>query len=157
MCVFPQTTARPYAPCHLNLILTLYTDRGEVWATMCYPHSLDRSTSSAQCGSGLQICRFQCRFRDTFPCSLPENPGVTESSQRAALVGDTLFRTAGIVGLSVSPKVDRGPEEGNGHGIYVIIVLIDSCLCDIMNNLDRFRCKIDTNFDLRNQIRLRAR
>ena len=33
----------------------------------------------------------------------------------------------------MGPKVDRGPEEGHGHGIYVIIVLIDSCLCDIIS------------------------
>ena len=58
----------------------------------------------------------QGRFRDTYRGSIPENPGACESSQRAALVGDTLIRTAGIVELSVSQKVDRGPEEGYGHG-----------------------------------------
>ena len=39
-------------------------------------------------------------------------------------------RDVGILGLSVSQKVDRGPEEGHGHGIYVIIVLIDSSKSD---------------------------
>ena len=33
----------------------------------------------------------------------------------------------------MGPKVDKGPEEGHGHGIYLIIVLIDSCLCDIIS------------------------
>ena len=72
----------------------------------------------------------QGTFRDTYPASILENPGACESSQRAALVGDTLIRTAGILELSLSQKVDRGPEEGHGHGIYVIIVLIDSSKSD---------------------------
>ena len=79
------------------------------------------------------VAHVQGRFRDTYPCSLPDIPGATESSHRAALVGDTIIRTAGIVEPSVSQKVDGGPEEGHGHGIYVIIVLIDSCLCDIIS------------------------
>ena len=81
----------------------------------------------------LALAHVQGRFRDTFPGSIPEIPGACESSQRAALVGDTSIRTAGIVEPSVSQKVDGGPEEGHGHGIYVIIVLIDSCLCDIIS------------------------
>ena len=48
------------------------------------------------------VAHVQSSFRDTFPSSLPEIPGAAESSQRAALVGDTLIRTAGIVELSVS-------------------------------------------------------
>ena len=62
------------------------------------------------------LANVQGSFRDPFPGSIPENPGACESSQRAASVGDTLIRTAGILELSLSRKVDRGPEEGYGHG-----------------------------------------
>ena len=94
----------------------------------------------------MAFAHVQGSFRDTFICSFPEIPGALESSQRAALVGDTSIRTAGIVEPSVSQKVDGGPEEGHGHGIYVIIVLIDSCLCDIISTdfdakLMHFRCE----------------
>ena len=37
------------------------------------------------------------KYRRTFICSFPDIPGVLESSHRAALVGDTHIRTAGIV------------------------------------------------------------
>ena len=100
------------------------------------------------------LAHVQGSFRDTFICSFPEIPGALESSQRAALVGDTSIRTAGIVEPSLSQKVDGGPEEGHEHGIYVIIVLIDSCLCDIISI--EIRCKIDANYVSRNRIRFRA-
>ena len=102
----------------------------------------------------MAFAHVQGSFRDSFPSSFPHIPGALESSQRAALVGDTSIRTAGIVEPSVSQKVDGGPEEGHGHGIYVIIVLIDSCLCDIIST--EIRCKIDANFFSRNRIRFRA-
>ena len=62
------------------------------------------------------LAHVQGRFRDPYPGSIPEIPGACESSQRAAFVGDTHIRTAGIVEPSVSQKVDGGPEEGHGHG-----------------------------------------
>ena len=111
---------------------------GRRWATLIVFTVL---TSSSMWQLNVAVAHVQGRFRDTYPCSLPEIPGAPESSQRAALIGDTLIRTAGIVELSVSQRVDRGPEEGHGHGFYVIIVSIDSCLCDIIST--EIRCKID--------------
>ena len=80
---------------------------------MGYPLLFTVSTSYSRVAA---LAHVQGRFRDTYPGSIPENPGACESSQRAALVGDTLIRTAGILELSLSQKVDRGPEEGYGHG-----------------------------------------
>ena len=70
--------------------------RGRRWATLII---FSGSTSSTM---WQLIAHVQGRFRDTFPGSSPEIPGACESSQRAAFVGDTLIRTAGIVELSVS-------------------------------------------------------
>ena len=125
--------------------------RGRRWATLFL---FTVSTSCSFWQLYVAFAHVQGSFRDPFPCSFPEIPGALESSQRAALVGDTSIRTAGIVEPSVSQKVDGGPEEGHGHGIYVIIVLIDSCLCDIIST--EIRCKIDANFFSRNRIRFRA-
>ena len=67
--VFPQTTARPYAPCHRSLPSTLYTYRGEAWATIGYPHSVHRFNVkldvAAQCGicsCSKQISRHFCEL-----------------------------------------------------------------------------------------------
>ena len=93
--------------------MTLHTHGGEAWATMGYPLSIHRVNVVLV---WQLIAHVQGRFRDTYPGSIPTNPGACESSQRAASVGDTLIRTAGILELSLSQKVDRGPEEGYGHG-----------------------------------------
>jgi len=65
--------------------------RGRRWATLII---FSGSTSSTM---WQLIAHVQGRFRDTFPGSIPEIPGACESSQRAAFVGDTHIRTAGIV------------------------------------------------------------
>ena len=111
--------------------------RGRRWVTLI---TFTGSTSCSLWQLNVAFAHVQGSFRDTFICSFPDIPGALESSQRAALVGDTSIRTAGIVEPSVSQKVDGGPEEGHGHGIYVIIVLIDSCLCDIIST--EIRCKL---------------
>ena len=91
----PQTTGRHYAPCHRSLQTTQYTYGGEAWATMGYPHSIHRFHVKRSVWHWIHV---QCRFRDTFASSLLEIPGVSESSQRAALDSYSLIRTAGIVG-----------------------------------------------------------
>ena len=105
---------------------------------MGYPHSIQRVNVKLVVAA---LAHVQGGFRDPVRCSFPEIPDAATSSQRAALVGHTSIRTAGIVEPSVSQKVDGGPEEGYGHGFYVIIVSIDSCLCDIIST--EIRCKID--------------
>ena len=99
--------------------------RGRRWATLFL---FTVSTSCSLWQLYVAFAHVQGSFRDSFPCSFPDIPGALESSQRAELVGDTSIRTAGIVEPSVSQKVDGGPEEGHGHGFYVIIVSINSCL-----------------------------
>ena len=79
--------------------MTLYTHGGEAWATMGYPLSIHRVNVMLVVAA---LAHVQGSFRDPFPCSFPEIPGAAASSQRAALVGDTLIRTAGIVELCVS-------------------------------------------------------
>ena len=79
--------------------MTLYTHGGEAWATMGYPLSIHRVNVMLVVAA---LAHVQGSFRDPFPGSIPEIPGACESSQRAAFVGDTLIRTAGIVELSVS-------------------------------------------------------
>ena len=79
--------------------MTLHTHGGEAWATMGYPHYLQRVNVKHDVAA---LAHVQGRFRDTSPGWIPEIPGACESSQRAAFVGDTLIRTAGIVELSVS-------------------------------------------------------
>ena len=80
--------------------MTLYTHGGEAWATMGYPLSIHRVNVMLVVAA---LAHVQGRFRDTFPGWILEILGAAcESSQRAALVGDTLIRTAGIVELSVS-------------------------------------------------------
>ena len=91
----PQTTGRHYAPCHRSLQTTQYTYGGEAWATMGYPHSIHRFHVKRSVWHWIHV---QSRFRDTFASSIPDILGACESSQRAAFVGDTLIRTAGIVG-----------------------------------------------------------
>ena len=64
---------------------------------MGYPQSMHRFNVNvnvaAQCGSGSCSEQISRHFREL----ASGIPGVLESSQRAALVGDTLIRTAGIV------------------------------------------------------------
>ena len=68
--------------------------RGRRWATLFL---FTVSTSCSLWQLYVAVAHVQSRIRDTFASSFPDIPGVLESSQRAALVGDTLIRTAGIV------------------------------------------------------------
>ena len=71
------------------------------------------STSSIWYGEWL---RGHFTFRDTYAYRVPTNPGVPGSYECAACDGISLVRTAGILESSVGSKVDRGSEEGHGHG-----------------------------------------
>ena len=83
---------------------------------MGYPYSSQRVNVehiSWRVGALHHISR---RFRDAFRKRIPTNSGFNGSPDCALRDGVSIIRTVGIVELSVSQKVDGGPEEGNGHG-----------------------------------------
>ena len=105
----PSPLSLPLEP----TIYAIYRSWGGVGDDGLTTHSIHRFNVKRSVWHWINV---QCRFRDTFTSLFLEIPGVPESSQCAALDGDSLIRTAGIVESSVGPMVDRGSEEGHGHG-----------------------------------------
>lgn len=97
--VFLQTTALPRFPYHRSLQLTLYTDRGQVWATNGHPQAMTGTTTSALLRQRLQA---QSRLRDTYTGPILENSGIPESSQCAAHDRHRLIRTTRVCDFTVN-------------------------------------------------------